>query len=156
MNKFKTLFFSIILALAVAAITFAWTNPSANPPTGGGALSYSDGNINVNSHKITNLATPVDDTDAATKGYADAQAGWHGCYRKTCETHNTASCTVASCDTGETDKGNSCPRNGGLWTAQDNPSGYTCVPYCGIYADYHYGSKFTADYYVTCERWCCK
>lgn len=30
------------------------------------------GNLNLNSNKITNLATPVSDTDAATKAYVDA------------------------------------------------------------------------------------
>lgn len=86
--------------------------------------------------------------------------GWHGCYRKTCEVHNAASCVVTACDAGETDKGSSCPRNGGLWTAQDNPieAGYVGNKATGGSWGYttSYGSKFNADYYVTCERWCCK
>ena len=47
MNKLKVLIFSPIIALAVAAIAFAWTNPTANPPGGGGALYYSDGNVGI-------------------------------------------------------------------------------------------------------------
>jgi len=47
MNKVKTLFLSIIISLAVAAIALAWTNPTANPPGGGGALYYSDGNVGI-------------------------------------------------------------------------------------------------------------
>ena len=47
MNKVKTLFLSIIISLAVAAIAFAWTNPTANPPGGGGALYYSGGNVGI-------------------------------------------------------------------------------------------------------------
>ena len=33
------------------------------------------GNLNANSHKVTNLATPTSDADAATKSYVDAVAG---------------------------------------------------------------------------------
>ena len=47
MNKVKTLFLSIIISLAVAAIAFAWTNPSTNPPGGGGALYFSNGNVGI-------------------------------------------------------------------------------------------------------------
>jgi len=47
MNKLKTLFLSIIIALVVATIAFAWTNPSGYPPSGGGALYYSNGNVGI-------------------------------------------------------------------------------------------------------------
>ena len=47
MNKVKTLFLSIIISLAVAIIALAWTNPTDNPPGGGGALYYSDGNVGI-------------------------------------------------------------------------------------------------------------
>jgi hypothetical protein len=33
------------------------------------------GNIDVTGNRIVNLASPIDSTDAATKGYVDAQAG---------------------------------------------------------------------------------
>ena len=44
------------------------TNKTLTTPT----LS---GNMNANSNKITNLATPTDPTDAATKAYADQSGG---------------------------------------------------------------------------------
>lgn len=47
MNKLKTLFFSIIIGLVVAGIVFAWTNPTANPPSDGGALYYYNSNIGI-------------------------------------------------------------------------------------------------------------
>lgn len=36
-----------------------------------GTFSVQDGDVDVTSHKVINLAEPVDDTDAATKGYVD-------------------------------------------------------------------------------------
>ncbi len=57
MNKLKTLFFSTIIALSVAGIVFAWTNPSSNPPIGGGALYYSSRNVGVG---MTNPGYPLD------------------------------------------------------------------------------------------------
>jgi len=47
MNKLKILFLSIIIGLLTATVVFAWTNPSANPPSGGGALYYSGGNVGI-------------------------------------------------------------------------------------------------------------
>ncbi len=47
MNKLKTFLFSIIIALVVAGIAFAWTNPTGNPPSGGGALYYYNGNVGI-------------------------------------------------------------------------------------------------------------
>ena len=47
MKKLKTLFLSIITALAVAAIAYAWTSPSGNPPSGGGALYYYNNNVGI-------------------------------------------------------------------------------------------------------------
>ncbi len=47
MKNLKTLLFSIIIALAVATIAFAWTNPSQIPPGGGGALYYSGTNVGI-------------------------------------------------------------------------------------------------------------
>lgn len=39
MNKLKTLILSIIISSVAASIVYAWTNPSDNPPLGGGVLS---------------------------------------------------------------------------------------------------------------------
>lgn len=117
--------------------------------------------IKLKTDSITDPTTTLIAIKAKTDTISP-DTGWHGCYRKTCEVHNAASCVVTACDAGETDKGSSCPRNGGLWTAQDNPaqSGYGYQGPFGANPAWgysiSYGSKFTADYYVTCERWCCK
>lgn len=106
----------------------------------------------------TDTITDPTGTLALIKAKTDTispDSGWHGCYRKTCEIHNAASCVVAACDAGETDKGSSCPRNGGLWNAQDNYK-YIYDNRGGSYNYSIYGSYFNADYYVTCERWCCQ
>jgi hypothetical protein len=51
MSKFnKTLLFInivIVIVIVIMAIAYAWTNPSANPPGGGGALYYSNGNVGI-------------------------------------------------------------------------------------------------------------
>ncbi|MFZ2603504.1 MAG: hypothetical protein WAX79_05850 [Candidatus Omnitrophota bacterium] len=47
MGKLKTLFFSVIIGLAVAGIVFAFTNPTGNPTAGGGTLYYSAGNVGI-------------------------------------------------------------------------------------------------------------
>jgi hypothetical protein len=50
MDKSKVLFpilTSVIAGLLVAGLAFAWTNPTANPPGGGGALYYSAGNVGI-------------------------------------------------------------------------------------------------------------
>ena len=47
MNKSKTIFFSVIIALATATVAYGWTNPTANPPTGSGAMSASSDNVGV-------------------------------------------------------------------------------------------------------------
>ncbi len=91
MSKFKTLFFSIIIGLAVAIVVFAWTNPSDTPPGGNGALSYSNGNVGIgtstpstklyvygtmgisNSTKVANLnADLLDGYDSSILGDATA------------------------------------------------------------------------------------
>ena len=38
---------SIIAGLLTAGIVYAWTNPTANPPSGGGALYYYNGNVGI-------------------------------------------------------------------------------------------------------------
>ncbi|MBI2514780.1 hypothetical protein HYV91_01140 [Candidatus Wolfebacteria bacterium] len=87
-------FSSIVAGLTVAAMVMAWTNPSGNPPIGGGALYYSGGNVgigtstpttgklvlyggnfDITNNRIVNLGTPQVDSDAATRGYVLAQGG---------------------------------------------------------------------------------
>ncbi len=49
-NKQKILFpilTSIIVGLLIAVLVNAWTNPTANPPSGGGALYYYNGNVGI-------------------------------------------------------------------------------------------------------------
>ncbi|MEW6408457.1 MAG: hypothetical protein AB1465_07290, partial [Patescibacteria group bacterium] len=36
-----------LLTIVIINIVYAWTNPSANPPSGGGALYYYNGNIGI-------------------------------------------------------------------------------------------------------------
>ncbi|MBI2515096.1 hypothetical protein HYV91_02875, partial [Candidatus Wolfebacteria bacterium] len=40
-------FSSIVAGLTVAVMVMAWTNPTGNPPIGGGALYYSGGNMGI-------------------------------------------------------------------------------------------------------------
>ncbi len=42
-----TILASLIAGLLVAGIVMAWTNPTANPPSGGGALYYYNGSVGV-------------------------------------------------------------------------------------------------------------
>ncbi len=68
MNKLKLLFpilTSIIAGLLVAIITFAWTNPTANPPSGGGALYYYNGNVGIGT------TTPVGELEISSTGQSD-------------------------------------------------------------------------------------
>ncbi len=79
--------------------------PTHNHPyvnTGGGSLS---GNLAMSSNKVTGLAAPTADGDAATKAYVDAAAGGGGLYiqLKTCTEKNWGSPSFycrAMCDDG--------------------------------------------------------
>ncbi len=42
-----TILTSLITGLLVAGIVMAWTNPTANPPSGGGALYYYNGSVGI-------------------------------------------------------------------------------------------------------------
>ena len=53
----------------------------------------------MNNHKITNLATPTTDTDAATKGYVDAHGGALSCHTVTAS-RTTAGYISVTCDSG--------------------------------------------------------
>jgi hypothetical protein len=106
MNKLKTLFLSIIIALAVATIAFAWTNPSANPPGGGGALYYSAGNVGIGT---TNPSQKLD-VDGYVKGTGlcignDCRTSWPS--RGTYQAFSAAGSNV-SCPTGWTMTGGGC------------------------------------------------
>ncbi|MEK7114740.1 MAG: hypothetical protein AAB847_00025 [Patescibacteria group bacterium] len=98
MNKVnKSFLLQLIIAVFLigGTVAWAWINPTANPPGGGGAISVnSSGNvgigttapgaklevvgatkfggiINAVSNKIINLGNPTAGTDAATKDYVD-------------------------------------------------------------------------------------
>ena len=48
--KLKFIFQSLVLAaagLVMASFAFAWTNPGADPPGGGGALYYSNSKVGI-------------------------------------------------------------------------------------------------------------
>ena len=112
--------------------------------------------------------TPTADNQVATKAYVDAASGGGGCYSLKCSAHNTGSCAPPSCNVGATDEtGAQCWRNGGIWetksTSWSTTAGSLEVASGGFqpprYANrqgfgYAYGQ--ITDYYVTCERWCCK
>lgn len=47
-NKILLFLNILVLALIVmVAVVYAWTNPTGNPPSGGGAVSYSGGNTTI-------------------------------------------------------------------------------------------------------------
>ncbi len=72
----------LVVCLVVGFYVFAaWSGPSASPPSSnaepplpstGGTMS---GELNMGNNKITNLATPTADSDAATKAYVDSAGG---------------------------------------------------------------------------------
>jgi len=95
--------FTVAIVLVIALMFFltrlvwGWTSPSANPPSGGGALYYSDGNIGIgtttpttgklvvsggkldmSTNEIINVAGPTASSSVATKGYVDAAATGRG------------------------------------------------------------------------------
>jgi hypothetical protein len=45
--KLKSKLLFPILSSTIAVVVMAWTNPSGNPPSGGGVLYYSDGNVGI-------------------------------------------------------------------------------------------------------------
>jgi hypothetical protein len=47
LSKVLALFVYIVAGLFVVFLVYAWTNPSASPPTPGGVLNYSGGNVGV-------------------------------------------------------------------------------------------------------------
>ena len=55
MNKFNKFFFGfnvallvvIVMVIIIITVAHAWTNPSGNPPSGGGALYYSGGYVGI-------------------------------------------------------------------------------------------------------------
>lgn len=63
-NKILLFLNMFVLALIVmVAMVYAWTNPSGNPPTGGGVLSYSSGNTTIGS----NLTVTGNTSNTCTK-----------------------------------------------------------------------------------------
>ena len=56
--------FGLIMALGLIALASGYTLPAVDV----------QGNLNMTSHNIVSLATPTNDTDAATKAYADSVA----------------------------------------------------------------------------------
>lgn len=101
-NKSFLSYVIVTMFVVSAAFVWAWINPTANPPGGGGAISVnSSGNvgigttapgaklevvgttkfggiINVVSNKIINLGNPTAGTDAATKDYVDLKGAVGG------------------------------------------------------------------------------
>lgn len=61
----------------VAELRLLWVGPSAEAGAGGGGDMKADGSVpmtgslNMGNHKVTDVAEPTEDTDAATKEYVD-------------------------------------------------------------------------------------
>jgi len=72
-----------VLAFSVLQITMA--SPSIPNPGHGTSQLEGDGDLNMNSHKIINVLTPIASGDVATKGYADALGSGGGCAGGLCD-----------------------------------------------------------------------
>ncbi len=72
-----------VLVFSVLQITMA--SPSIPNPGHGTSQLEGDGDLNMNSHKIINVLTPIASGDAATKGYADALGSGGGCAGGLCD-----------------------------------------------------------------------
>ncbi len=82
-NKILLFFNILVLAFIVMiAITHAWTNPSGNPPSGGGALYYSGGKVGIG------IASPAERLDL---GGGNIKMGWE---RVVNSCSGVAQCTV--------------------------------------------------------------
>lgn len=46
-NLFWIVLVSLIIALSIVNLAWGWTNPSGNPPTGGGSIYYLNGNVGI-------------------------------------------------------------------------------------------------------------
>ncbi|MDP2629554.1 MAG: hypothetical protein Q8P45_02525 [Candidatus Harrisonbacteria bacterium] len=64
----------LAIILPVLQFVLGFTGPSQDPPGGDGLLQESSGNVSIRSNRLVELASPVDDNDAANKAYVDAQA----------------------------------------------------------------------------------
>jgi hypothetical protein len=91
-------------------------------------------------------------------------AGWAGggCFRTICSGHN-ANCTPPACPSGYTNvSAAQCYKVGGIWSTQNTSwsvdtrgQGYS-AEYSPLNLGHGYAYGQIADYYETCERWCCK
>ena len=86
-----------ILGMTVAGVIFGWNNPLSTPPNPPGSVTASSGNVGIGTssltpgarltvngildmltNRVTSVAAPQVDSDAATRGYVLAQVGGAG------------------------------------------------------------------------------
>jgi len=68
----------LVVLLPMIQLVMGFTGPASSPPDGNGVLNELSGNLSVSNVRMVDVASPVDDNDAANKAYVDAQVGGSG------------------------------------------------------------------------------
>ena len=100
---------------ASSAASAAQTTANAALPKAGGTMT---GGLNMGSQGLTSLATPVNNTDAATKGYVDT--GVSAASSAASAAQSTANTAVSDAATAQTTANAALPKAGGTMTGTLN------------------------------------